>query len=155
MAAVLGGANLVWVKPLQEDSADERERRIARNVSSILKVEAYLDKVQDPAAGSFFLDQMILRIVEFIQTKLQELESQGGWLAKLNSGGIHAQVRGYREKIQNELLESKLSKIGVNKYPSPQKPDSSTEFEIFEEKSSELKPARASYLCELQTLLQP
>lgn len=155
MAAVLGGANLLWVKPLQEDSADERERRIARNVSSILKEEAYLDKVQDPAAGSFFLDQMVLRIAEFIQTKLQELESQGGWLAKLNSGGIHAQVRGYREKIQNELLESKRSKIGVNKYPSSQKPDSSTEFEIFEEKSLELKPARASYLCELQTLLQP
>ncbi|OYX09404.1 MAG: hypothetical protein B7Z16_18665, partial [Algoriphagus sp. 32-45-6] len=48
MAGVLGGANLLWVKPLQEESATDLDRRIARNVSTILREESYLDKVQDP-----------------------------------------------------------------------------------------------------------
>lgn len=155
MASVLGGANLIWVRPILEDSATVRDRRIARNVSSILKEEAYLDKVMDPAAGSFFLGNLIQNISEEVKSKLQDMESQGGWLRILTSGQIHAQVRSYREKIQQEIVESKLSKIGVNKYPVTEKVSQMTEFEIFEEKPFELKPTRASYLFELQTLVQP
>jgi methylmalonyl-CoA mutase len=151
MAAVIGGGNLLWVKSLEEESADERERRIARNVSSILKEEAYLDKVQDPAAGSFFLGNLIGSITEHTKSKLEKLESDGGWLHAFNTGKIHSQVRRYREKIQTDLLEAKLSKIGVNKYPPSGKPASSPEFDLFEEKSFELNPTRASYLCEFDT----
>ncbi len=155
MASVLGGANLIWVKSIQDNSEKEMERRIARNVSSILKEEAYLDKVKDPAAGSFFLGNLVQKISGEIKSKLQDLESRGGWLQALQSGEIHTQVRSYRERIQTDLAESKLPKIGVNKYPTPEKPDETSDFEVFEEKPYELKSSRASYLFELQTLLQP
>ncbi|WP_332913378.1 methylmalonyl-CoA mutase family protein [Algoriphagus boritolerans] len=56
MAAVMGGANGLWVVPIQQDKANELELRIARNVSSILIHESYLDKVADPTAGSYYLD---------------------------------------------------------------------------------------------------
>jgi methylmalonyl-CoA mutase len=37
LSAVLGGANVLWVKPLDEENATSQERRIARNVAAILK----------------------------------------------------------------------------------------------------------------------
>lgn len=154
MASVLGGANLIWVKSIQDSSEKEMERRIARNVSSILKEETYLDKVKDPAAGSFFLRNLVQKISEDIKSKLQDLESRGGWLHALQAGEVHTQVRSYREKIQTDLAESKLPKIGVNKYPPSEKLNQNAEFEVFEEKPFELKPTRASYLFELQTLNQ-
>ncbi len=155
MASVLGGGNLIWVKPIQEEASTARGRRIARNVSSILKEEAYLDKVQDPAAGSFFLGNLIEKISTEVKTNLQVLESQGGWFAAVKAGDVQAQVRSNREKIQSELEDHKLSKIGVNKYPVSEKLDQNVKIEIFEEKPFELKPTRASYLFELQTLNQP
>ncbi|RIW17148.1 hypothetical protein D0X99_05185 [Algoriphagus lacus] len=155
MASVLGGANLIWVKPIQEDSASSRDRRIARNVSSILKEEAYLDKVKDPAAGSYFLGKLIEKTTETFKSGLQQLESQGGWQVALESGEIHRQVRVHRQTIQNDVADSRISKIGVNKYPASEKLKYNLEFEVFEEKSFELKPSRAVYLFELHTLNQP
>ncbi|WP_026969266.1 methylmalonyl-CoA mutase family protein [Algoriphagus terrigena] len=150
MAAVLGGANLLWTKPILEDSASDLEKRIARNVSLILKEEAYLDKVIDPAAGSFFLENLQMKILAEFQDGLRILEEKGGWLAVLKSGEIHSTVRSHREKIQNEVAGGHISKIGANKFPATGTLNDDLEFEFFEEKSHELKPVRASYLTELQ-----
>lgn len=152
MACVLGGVNLLWVRPLQEEDATERDRRVARNVSSILKEEAHLDKVIDPAAGSFFLEELILKIQEEVKSGLRNLESDGGWLFALQSGTLHWRVRSSREKAQNELLEVKRTKIGVNKYAASDALKYNLEFEVFEEKSFQLNPTREAYLIELQTL---
>jgi methylmalonyl-CoA mutase len=150
LAAVFGGANLLWTKPLLEEGASELEKRVARNVSAVLKEEAYLDKVIDPAAGSFFLENAQQKILTELQSGLKELEEAGGWLAALKAGEIHAKVRSYRSKIQNEVAGNERSKIGVNKFQAPGDPMVEPEFEFFEEKSHELKPTRASYLIELQ-----
>jgi methylmalonyl-CoA mutase len=151
MAGIFGGSNLLWVRPLGEENAGELERRIARNVSSILKEEAYLDKVGDPAAGSFFLEKLEEEILREIQLGLQELEEKGGWLASFNSREIHAKVREQRAKSQNEVAGKTISKIGANKYPAADKLKNEQEFEVFEEKTFELKPTRATYLCEFLT----
>lgn len=155
MAAVLGGVNLLWTRPLLEETAGDLEKRIARNVSAILKEEAYLDRVTDPAAGSFFLEKAQKEILSEIHGGLESLEENGGWLAAMERWEIHSRVRSYRQKIQNEIAENRLSKIGANKFPAPAKLKNDLEFEFFEEKSLELKPTRASYLTELQKQLMP
>ena len=154
MAGVLGGANLLWTKPLQEENASDLDRRIARNVSTILREESYLDKVQDPAAGSFYLENVTNEILDFIPTQLSVLEEKGGFNKCLSTGYIHAAVRANREKIQNQVLENQLVKIGANKYPAPSSLQKNLDLELFEEKMHELKPTRATYLVELQTLAQ-
>lgn len=154
MAGVLGGANLLWVKPLQEESAMDLDRRIARNVSTILREESYLDKVQDPAAGSFYLESITAEILDFIPAQLSVLEKKGGFENALNQGHVHASVRANREKIQNQVFENQLVKIGANQYPAPPKLQKNLGLELFEEKMHELKPTRATYLIELQTLTQ-
>ncbi|WP_026951092.1 methylmalonyl-CoA mutase family protein [Algoriphagus mannitolivorans] len=150
MAGVLGGANFLWIKPFQEESAGELDRRIARNVSTILREEANLDKVMDPAAGSYFMENLTPTILEYLKENLQNLEKKGGWLEALETGKIHQAVRAHRQKIQSELLDQKRIKVGANKYPASDKLKNEYDFEVFEEKSFEMKPTRATYLFELQ-----
>ncbi|GMQ27085.1 hypothetical protein Aoki45_37680 [Algoriphagus sp. oki45] len=151
MAAVLGGCNWLWVPPLHEDRAGKRERRIARNVSAVLREEAYLDKVMDPAAGSFFLENLQTEIQNELRDGLKKLEASGGWLNVLVNGTIHSKVRNERERVQKEILDKSKTKIGVNIFPASEKLKNDLEFEIFEEKIHQLRPTRASYLVELQT----
>lgn len=57
MAAVIGGCNAIYVQP--ENIESPMQRRVARNVSLILKEESHLSKNLDPAAGSYFLESLI------------------------------------------------------------------------------------------------
>jgi methylmalonyl-CoA mutase len=150
MASVLGGANGIWVAPLQNQSSEKLELRIARNVSSILVHESYLDKVLDPAAGSFYLDYLISEILERAKAGIQNLEKKGGWKASFDLGEIQQKVKQSRSDQQEQVLSGKVVKIGVNKFPASQKLKNDLEFIAISEKSNELKPSRASYLVELQ-----
>lgn len=65
MAAVIGGVQNLWVVPADNKENPEGNtfsRRIARNLQHILRLEARLDKVTDPAAGSRFIEQLTLMI---------------------------------------------------------------------------------------------
>ena len=55
MAAILGGCDVLIVEPEKEEVL---YKRIARNVSSVLKEESYLSKVADPVAGSYYLENL-------------------------------------------------------------------------------------------------
>ena len=56
MSGILGGCDLLTVMP--EDPSSELHMRIARNVSTILKEESYLDRTLDPLAGAYFIESM-------------------------------------------------------------------------------------------------
>ena len=74
MAAVIGGADRLVVIPsnMANLSADRQEgeesnsfsHRIARNVQHLLKMESYLDRVIDPAAGSYYVEALTNQIAE-------------------------------------------------------------------------------------------
>ncbi|MDA0315464.1 MAG: methylmalonyl-CoA mutase family protein [Bacteroidetes bacterium] len=152
LSAVLGGANVLWIKPLDEENASVRERRVARNVSTVLKEEAYLDKVQDPAAGSYFLENLVVDLVKESQTALTQLEQEGGWWIACQSGKLQARVKIHRAKIQGELLDKARVKVGANAYAAPSSLTYNKPFSPFKEAAKELKPTRATYLVESLTL---
>lgn len=60
MAAVIGGANRLTVLPSDAFTGQTTafSRRIARNVQHILKMESHFDWVTDPAAGSYFVENL-------------------------------------------------------------------------------------------------
>jgi methylmalonyl-CoA mutase len=152
LSAVLGGANVLWVRPLEEENASTQERRVARNVSAILKEEAYLDKVQDPAAGSYFLENLVTDLVKETQASLTLLEQEGGWWKSCQSGKLQARVKTHRAKIQGEVLDKARLKVGANSYAAPATLTYNSPFTPFEEGTQELKPTRATYLVESLTL---
>ncbi|MBR9920774.1 MAG: hypothetical protein GYB31_08040 [Bacteroidetes bacterium] len=66
MSAVLGGANRLEVLPANatKEAPTAFTRRVARNLQHILSMEAHLDQVLDPAAGSYFLEQLTNKLAE-------------------------------------------------------------------------------------------
>lgn len=75
MSAILGGCDSLLVMP--ENKSSELEIRVARNVSNILKEESYLNKVADPAAGSYFIsnltDQLANKAWNNFKLRIKEL----------------------------------------------------------------------------------
>lgn len=61
MSAIIGGAQQLYVLPSNVGAGEVPtvfSRRIARNVQHLLRLESHLDKVQDPAAGSFYIEKL-------------------------------------------------------------------------------------------------
>ena len=60
MSAALGGANTISINNLNAAYKEEDVfgSRLARNTSLILKEEAYLNKVSDPASGSYYIEEL-------------------------------------------------------------------------------------------------
>lgn len=150
MAVILGGANGLLVSPLQDQVAGELESRIARNVSSILTHESYLDQVVDPAAGSYYLESLTAQILGKVRAGIENQEENGGWKAAFDSSQIHEKLRYSRTQQQQAVASGENPKIGVNKYPASSKLRYDLPFTPIEEESKQLKSSRASYLVELQ-----
>jgi methylmalonyl-CoA mutase len=73
MSAVSGGCNSLTIFPEDEDNA--MMRRIARNISSILREESNFDKVSDPSAGSYAIEVMTDKLAQEAWTKFQKTMS--------------------------------------------------------------------------------
>lgn len=63
MSAAIAGVDSIQITPCNgHDKADEFTRRIARNVQHLLQSESYLDRVIDPASGSYYIENMTAAI---------------------------------------------------------------------------------------------
>ncbi|RAI84700.1 methylmalonyl-CoA mutase family protein [Algoriphagus yeomjeoni] len=152
MAGILGGGNSLWVNPAEGKNASVLEKRIARNVSSILKEESYLDKVMDPAAGSFYLEKLQKELEKSVVSSLQELEKDGGWLKSFEDRTLHEKIRNTREAAQKRVLSNSEIKVGANKYPAKGELENHLPFEPIVEKDFQLLPSRATYFVEEKSL---
>lgn len=82
MSAVLGGADSISVTPYDSLFAapNEFSARIARNIPVMLREEAYLDRVADPAAGSYFIETLTDQLAREAWALFQQTEAAGGLL---------------------------------------------------------------------------
>ena len=78
MSAIIGGCNELIVQPFYSTFTDQPAlaKRIARNISSILKDESYLDKVVDPSAGSYYVEYLTNEIIQKSWNRLLEMKSE-------------------------------------------------------------------------------
>jgi methylmalonyl-CoA mutase len=94
MSAVLGGTDSLTVNPfdISANIPDEFPERIARNQQLILKEEAWFDKVTDPSAGSYYIENLTALIAENSWKLFLSIENAGGFLSALNSGFVQEQI---------------------------------------------------------------
>lgn len=73
MSAVIGGIDRLTVLPADalQGTPNDFPRRIARNVQHILELESHLGRVQDPAAGSYYIEQLTDKLVEEVWKKMK------------------------------------------------------------------------------------
>ncbi len=58
LSAAIGGVDTLNVLASDKRGDTVFARRIARNVQHLLKMESYIDRVADPAAGAYYMEQM-------------------------------------------------------------------------------------------------
>ena len=82
MSAVLGGVDSFTVNPhdFTYKDTDSFSERIARNIQLILKEEAYFDKVVDPAAGSYYIENLTVSIASNAWKLFLKIEKMGGFV---------------------------------------------------------------------------
>jgi len=97
MAAVLGGCDSLLVKPydfLLPGTGKLSRKRISRNIQHILKEESYLDKVVDPAAGSYYIESLTDSLVEHGWQLFLKTDETGGYVRAFTSGMIRDDILG-------------------------------------------------------------
>lgn len=104
MSATLGGVDSLTVEPFDVifRQPDEFSERIARNQQLILKEEAYFDKVADPGAGSYYIENLTSLIAENSWKLFLEIEERGGFLSCIESGFISEKLAVAAGKHENQ-----------------------------------------------------
>ncbi len=128
MAAVLGGTDSLTVEPFDAcfRKPDEFSERIARNQQLLLKEEAYFDKVADPSAGSYYIENITALIAENAWKLFLEIEEEGGFLASLKSGLIQKRISESAGNRKKDVSGRKYILLGTNKYPNSEESYSHT-----------------------------
>lgn len=122
MSAVIGGCNALTIAPYNEnfEQPTELSKRISRNVSNMLKEESYFDKVVDPSAGSYYIENITDEMVRNAWSLFQEIEGKGGFLNCFNEGTIQAAIKETREKRLKLSSQRRQVMVGTNQYPNSQ-----------------------------------
>ncbi|MEI7663230.1 MAG: methylmalonyl-CoA mutase family protein [Bacteroidota bacterium] len=120
MSAALGNADSVTIQPfdISYREPDEISRRIARNQQFVLKEESYLNKIIDPAGGSYYVENLTHSIAHHAWNLFKEVESRGGMLECIKSGFIQDEVERSRNQKETEIAQRKIIMLGTNQYPN-------------------------------------
>ncbi|HWR99558.1 MAG TPA: methylmalonyl-CoA mutase family protein [Prolixibacteraceae bacterium] len=120
MSAVLGGADSLTVLPF--DAVYEQPtafaERIARNQQALLKEEVHLDKIADPAAGSYYIETLTSSIAEQAWKLFLEVQDKGGFVAAFREGFVQSQVGAMAEKRRKAIGSRRDNILGVNQFPN-------------------------------------
>lgn len=120
MSAALGCVDSIETLPfdLQYKQPDEFSERIARNQQLLLREESHLDKVVDPAGGSYYIENLTSSIAAQAWKLFNEVEDCGGFLAELRKGEVQAKVNASGVKRHTDVARRKEILLGTNQYPN-------------------------------------
>jgi methylmalonyl-CoA mutase len=120
MSAAIAGVESHIVKPFDAaySHPDGFSERIARNQQLLLKEEAYLYKVVDAAAGSYYIENLTNAIIEESWKLFLEVEEKGGYIEALNAGFIQERINENALMLDAAVATRKMSLLGTNQYPN-------------------------------------
>jgi methylmalonyl-CoA mutase len=118
MSAVLGGCNALTIPAYDQTFAEPGafSKRISRNISNILKEEAYFDKVADAAAGSYYIETITDKLIHAAWELFLQVEDKGGFSRAFEKGFIQEEVRKIRQQKLQDIGLRKQKLVGVNAY---------------------------------------
>lgn len=123
--AGVGGADTLTVLPF--DSAlptgelgvsTSFSDRMARNTQLLLLEESHLGHVQDPAAGSWYVESYTAELAAKAWEFMQELERDGGYEAALESGKLAETIAATKAARDSDVAHRKFAVTGVNEFPN-------------------------------------
>ena len=120
MSAAIGGADAIVLNPYDESfrPSDDFSRRIARNTQIILKEEAHFDKINDPAAGSYYIENLSNSLSEEVWKLFCDIEKKGGIIQCGLNGSIKEAVDESCRKRDMDIATRRMILLGTNQYPN-------------------------------------
>lgn len=118
-AAAAGGAETQTVLPL--DAAiglpNDMTRRIARNIQVVLAEESNIGRVNDPAGGSFYVEDLTRQLSEQAWELFGSLD-EAGFATAVADGTVAAQLAETNAARAKLLATRKLPLTGVSMFPN-------------------------------------
>ncbi|MCH5220398.1 MAG: methylmalonyl-CoA mutase small subunit [Muribaculaceae bacterium] len=120
MSAALAGVDSITSVPFDHPykTPDDFSERIARNQQFLLKEESHLDKVVDPAGGSYYVETLTASIANEAWKLFLDVEANGGFFAQVNEGKVQASVNESCKKRHTDVARRKEILLGTNQYPN-------------------------------------
>ena len=119
LSAVLGGADAITVLAFDGLYAapNEFSGRLARNLPVLLRNEAGLGRVQDPAAGSYFIETLTDELARAAWATFQRVEAAGGLLTA--RGMVLEEIRRVSLATFNRIATGQQIIVGTNRFQNP------------------------------------
>lgn len=120
MSAALGGVHSIVVTPFDAvyEQPTEFSERIARNQQLLLKEESHFDKVVDPSAGSYYIEQLTHSLADAAWKLFLKVEEEGGFLAAVKAGTVQDDINATNDKRHADAAKRKEFILGTNQFPN-------------------------------------
>lgn len=120
MSAAIAGVESITVTPYDVvyEKPTDFAVRIAKNQQLILKHESHLDKVADPAGGSYYIESLTASIAAEAWKQFLAIEADGGFHKAVKEGRIQQAVEASGNNRRAALAKRKEILLGTNQYPN-------------------------------------
>ena len=120
MSAAIAGVNSITVSPFDKayETPDDFSERIARNQQLLLKEESHLNRIVDPAAGSYYIENLTVAIAKQAWDLFLSVEEAGGMLQAVKAGSIQEAVNQSNKARHEAVSKRKEILLGTNQYPN-------------------------------------
>ena len=118
-AGAVGGVDSLSTLPFDARRGGDTElaRRMAINTQVILKEEAHLEWVKDPARGSWYVESLTGELIEAAWQRFRTIEAEGGLRAGIESGRIQAKLAEQRCARESSVSRGRTMITGISEYP--------------------------------------
>jgi methylmalonyl-CoA mutase len=120
MSSVIGGTDSSTINAFDEsyETPSEFGERIARNQQLLLKEESYMNKVADPAAGSYYIETLTASIAEEAWKIFLATEEKGGFTEAMKKGFVQETINATAQKRDQDIAMRKEIFVGTNQFPN-------------------------------------
>ena len=120
MSATIAGVNSLTVLPFDEayKESDNFSERIARNQQLLLKEECHFDKIIDPSAGSYYIENLTSSLADQSWKLFLEVDEKGGFYNALKEGSVQKAIKESAGSRSKALATRKEVLLGTNQYPN-------------------------------------
>ncbi len=120
MSAAIAGVNSITVSPFDKtyETPNDFSERIARNQQLLLKEESHLNRIVDPAAGSYYIENLTVSIAKEAWKLFLAVEEAGGMLQAVKAGSVQEAVNQSNKARHEAVSKRKEILLGTNQYPN-------------------------------------
>lgn len=153
VAAGLGNADALVLLPFSaaHGVASKAARRLALNTQIIAQEESHIGKVEDPARGSWYVENLTSQLAKKAWAVFQKTECSGGLTGMLKSGAIKTMIDEKRETQTNDISQGNKQITGVTIFPNINE----TPPDLFEDEDDSWQEVEASSSNVVPTLKAP